>query len=137
MREGGCAAGATSSCLRVNHPESPCQALRANKLRDRPAPAKARALMTEQRDYRDTVFLPKTDFPMKAGLPQKEPGILARWEAEGLYRQVRASRAGREKFILHDGPPYANGDMHIGHALNHVLKDMVVRTQTLLGKDAP
>ena len=89
------------------------------------------------RDYRDTVFLPKTDFPMKAGLPQKEPGILARWETEGLYRRVREARAGREKFILHDGPPYANGDMHIGHALNHVLKDMVVRTQTLLGKDAP
>ncbi len=93
--------------------------------------------MSEQRDYRDTVFLPKTDFPMKAGLPQKEPGILARWEEQGLYRQVRESRKGREKFILHDGPPYANGDMHIGHALNHVLKDMVVRTQTLLGKDAP
>ncbi len=93
--------------------------------------------MSEPRDYRDTVFLPKTDFPMKAGLPQKEPGILARWEQDGLYRQVREARAGREKFILHDGPPYANGDMHIGHALNHVLKDMVVRTQTLLGKDAP
>jgi isoleucyl-tRNA synthetase len=93
--------------------------------------------MGEQRDYRDTVFLPKTDFPMKAGLPQKEPGIQSRWEQEGLYQQVRESRAGREKFILHDGPPYANGDMHIGHALNHVLKDMVVRTQTLLGKDAP
>src|SRR5690606_27986296 len=93
--------------------------------------------MSEPRDYRDTVFLPKTDFPMNAGLPQKEPGILARWEAEGLYRQVRESRKGREKFILHDGPPYANGDMHIGHALNHVLKDMVVRKQTLLGKDAP
>ncbi|HWK41933.1 MAG TPA: isoleucine--tRNA ligase [Croceibacterium sp.] len=93
--------------------------------------------MSEQRDYRDTVFLPKTDFPMKAGLPQKEPEILARWQAADLYRQVREARAGREKFILHDGPPYANGDMHIGHALNHVLKDMVVRTQTLLGKDAP
>ena len=98
--------------------------------------------MTEQRDYtqkdyRDTVFLPKTDFPMKAGLPQKEPGILARWEAEGLYRQLREARKDREKFVLHDGPPYANGDMHIGHALNHVLKDMVVRTQSLLGKDAP
>ncbi len=93
--------------------------------------------MSEKPDYRATVFLPKTDFPMKAGLPQKEPGILARWQAEDLYRQVRASRAGREKFILHDGPPYANGDMHIGHALNHILKDMVVRTQTLLGKDAP
>ncbi|MBO9517973.1 MAG: isoleucine--tRNA ligase [Porphyrobacter sp.] len=93
--------------------------------------------MSEQRDYRDTVFLPKTEFPMKAGLPQKEPGLLARWQSEGLYQQVRENRAGQTKFILHDGPPYANGDMHIGHALNHVLKDMVVRTQTLLGKDAP
>lgn len=93
--------------------------------------------MTETRDYRSTVFLPKTDFPMKAGLPQKEPGILARWQDEDIYGQLRAAREGREKFILHDGPPYANGDMHIGHALNHILKDMVVRTQTLLGKDAP
>jgi isoleucyl-tRNA synthetase len=88
-------------------------------------------------DYRPTVFLPKTDFPMKAGLPQKEPAILARWEEQDLYARVRRARAGREKFILHDGPPYANGDIHIGHALNHVLKDMVVRTQTLLGKDSP
>ncbi len=93
--------------------------------------------MTEAKDYRDTVFLPKTDFPMKAGLPQKVPGILEQWQAEGAYRQLRASRKGREKFILHDGPPYANGDMHIGHALNHILKDMVCRTQNLLGKDAP
>ena len=93
--------------------------------------------MTEQRDYRDTVFLPKTDFPMKAGLPQKEPGILARWNEIDLYRKLRDARAGRDKFILHDGPPYANGDMHIGHALNHILKDMVCRTQNLLGKDAP
>ena len=88
-------------------------------------------------DYRNTVFLPKTDFPMKAGLPEKEPAILARWLGDGLYDKLRAARAGREKFILHDGPPYANGDMHIGHALNHILKDMVCRTQTLLGKDAP
>jgi isoleucyl-tRNA synthetase len=88
-------------------------------------------------DYRSTVFLPRTDFPMKAGLPQKEPLVLARWESEGLYQRIRKSREGRSKFIFHDGPPYANGDIHIGHALNHVLKDMVVRTQTLLGKDAP
>jgi len=96
--------------------------------------------MTEEtaaRDYRDTVFLPKTDFPMKAGLPQKEPGIAARWEQIGLYDALRTARRGREKFILHDGPPYANGDMHIGHALNHILKDMVCRTQNLLGRDAP
>ena len=88
-------------------------------------------------DYRSTVFLPKTDFPMKAGLPQKEPAILAEWQEQDLYGQVRKARAGREKFILHDGPPYANGDIHIGHALDQMLKDMVVRTQTLLGKDAP
>ncbi len=88
-------------------------------------------------DYKDTVFLPKTPFPMKAGLPQKEPGIAARWREIGLYEKLRETREGREKFILHDGPPYANGNMHIGHALNHILKDMVCRTQTLMGKDAP
>ena len=88
-------------------------------------------------DYRPTVFLPKTDFPMKAGLPEREPQILAKWQAADLYCQLREARAGRPKFIFHDGPPYANGDMHIGHALNHILKDAVVRTQTLLGKDAP
>jgi isoleucyl-tRNA synthetase len=93
--------------------------------------------MTDQKDYKDTVFLPKTDFPMKAGLPQKEPGIAAKWEADGLYRQLRDARAGREKFMYHDGPPYANGDIHVGHALNHTIKDMVCRTQNLLGRDAP
>ncbi len=92
---------------------------------------------TPQRDYRDTVFLPKTDFPMKAGLPQKEPGIAARWAEERLYEQLREARRGRKKFIFHDGPPYANGDMHIGHALNHTLKDMVCRTHNALGLDAP
>ena len=90
-----------------------------------------------KQDWRDSVFLPKTDFPMKAGLPQKEPVILARWQEQDFYASLRNRRRGREKFILHDGPPYANGDMHIGHALNHILKDMVVRTQSLLGKDAP
>jgi len=91
----------------------------------------------DKTDYRSTVFLPRTDFPMKAGLPQKEPVIAARWAEEDLYGQLRKARAGRDKFIFHDGPPYANGDIHIGHALNHTLKDMVVRTQNLLGKDAP
>ncbi|MBB6228244.1 isoleucyl-tRNA synthetase [Polymorphobacter multimanifer] len=88
-------------------------------------------------DYRTTVFLPRTDFPMKAGLPEKEPLILAHWQATDLYAQLRAARAGKPKWILHDGPPYANGDMHIGHALNHTLKDLVVRTHSLLGFDAP
>nr|WP_298931615.1 isoleucine--tRNA ligase [uncultured Erythrobacter sp.] len=91
----------------------------------------------QKRDLKDTVFLPKTAFPMKAGLPQKEPGIEARWREIDLYAKLREARAGREKFILHDGPPYANGDMHIGHALNHILKDTVCRTQNLMGKDAP
>ncbi|MFD1033791.1 isoleucine--tRNA ligase [Sphingomonas hankookensis] len=89
------------------------------------------------RDWRDTVFLPKTDFPMKAGLAAKEPAILDRWASIGLYDRLRAERAGRERFLLHDGPPYANGDIHMGHAMNKVLKDIVVRTQSLMGKDAP
>jgi len=90
-----------------------------------------------QRDWRDTVFLPKTDFPMKAGLASKEPAILERWARISLYQKLREARAGRERFILHDGPPYANGDIHMGHAMNKVLKDIVVRSQSLMGKDAP
>ena len=88
-------------------------------------------------DYKSTVFLPATDFPMKAGLAAKEPEIAAQWEAMDLYGRLRAQRAGRERFILHDGPPYANGDIHMGHAMNKVLKDIIVRSQSLLGKDAP
>ncbi|PWG01881.1 isoleucine--tRNA ligase [Sphingosinicella humi] len=93
--------------------------------------------MSEKPDYKDTVFLPKTDFPMKAGLANKEPAILARWAEAGLYEQLRAARAGRERFILHDGPPYANGDIHMGHAMNKVLKDIIVRSRSLMGYDAP
>ena len=93
--------------------------------------------MSEKPDYRSTVFLPKTDFPMKAGLAQKEPAILERWAEEGLYRKLREVRAGRERFILHDGPPYANGDIHIGHAMMKTIKDFILRSQSLLGKDAP
>ncbi len=89
------------------------------------------------KDWRDTVFLPKTDFPMKAGLAAKEPAILERWARIGVYDRLREQRAGREKFILHDGPPYANGDIHMGHAMNKVLKDIIVRSQSLMGKDAP
>ncbi|MGF1549513.1 MAG: isoleucine--tRNA ligase, partial [Sphingomonadaceae bacterium] len=93
--------------------------------------------MSDKPDYRDTVFLPKTDFPMKAGLARKEPEILARWAEIGLYGRIREARAGRERFILHDGPPYANGDIHMGHAMNKILKDIVVRSRTLMGFDAP
>ena len=88
------------------------------------------------RDYRDTIFLPATDFPMKAGLPAREPEWLARWEKLGLYKRLRESAKGRETFILHDGPPYANGNIHIGHSLNKILKDLVVRSQQMMGKDA-
>jgi len=87
-------------------------------------------------DYKNTIHLPRTDFPMKAGLPKREPEILARWEKMGLWRRLREDSAGREKFILHDGPPYANGHLHIGHALNKILKDVINRSQQMLGKDA-
>lgn len=87
-------------------------------------------------DYKSTVYLPKTDFPMKAGLPRREPEMLKRWADTNLYQRQREASAGREKFILHDGPPYANGHLHIGHALNKILKDVVVRTQQMLGKDS-
>ena len=87
-------------------------------------------------NYKDTVFLPRTDFPMRAGLPKKEPEILQSWQQVDLYRKLRESRQGAPKFILHDGPPYANGQLHIGHALNKILKDVVNRSQSMLGKDA-
>jgi isoleucyl-tRNA synthetase len=87
-------------------------------------------------DYRSTVFLPQTDFPMRGDLPKREPQLLARWEQLDLYRRQRALSKGRPKFVLHDGPPYANGDLHVGHALNKTLKDVVGRTQQMLGKDS-
>jgi len=87
-------------------------------------------------DRKSTVFLPQTSFPMKAGLPQREPETLAQWERQGLYRQLREQSKGREKFILHDGPPYANGNLHIGHALNKILKDVINRSQQMMGRDA-
>lgn len=87
-------------------------------------------------DYRDTVFLPETDFPMRAGLPQREPEWLARWERLGVYDRLRAEGQDRKPFVLHDGPPYANGHLHIGHALNKVLKDFIVRSQQMMGRDS-
>ena len=87
-------------------------------------------------DYSKTLFLPKTNFPMRAGLPKKEPELLARWAAVDLQGKMRAAGQGRPKFVLHDGPPYANGNIHIGHALNKILKDLVTRSQRMTGKDA-
>ena len=87
-------------------------------------------------DLKSTVYLPKTDFPMKAGLNALEPKLLARWEKIDLYKRLREQSKGREKFVLHDGPPYANGNLHIGHALNKILKDVINRTQQMMGKDA-
>src|ERR1700724_2761861 len=106
----------------------PCNRLvRRRPMTDTPAKA---------RDYSETLFLPKTDFPMRAGLPQKELAILERWNSIGLYGRLRAAAKGRPRFILHDGPPYANGNIHIGHALNKILKDVVTRSQQMLGYDS-
>ena len=87
-------------------------------------------------DYKDTLNLPNTSFPMRANLAQREPEMLDWWETEDIYGQIRAAAADRPKFVLHDGPPYANGDIHLGHALNHVLKDMIVKSRGLAGFDA-
>jgi isoleucyl-tRNA synthetase len=89
------------------------------------------------KDYKATLNLPKTDFPMRANLAQREPEMLKHWQEIGLYQKIRASRAGCEKYVLHDGPPYANGEIHIGHAVNKVLKDIIVKSRTLDGYDAP
>ncbi len=89
--------------------------------------------MTDAADYSETLFLPKTDFPMRGGLPQKEPEILAKWAADDIYGELRKQAAGRAKFVLHDGPPYANGHIHIGTSLNKILKDLVVRSQQMRG----
>ena len=88
------------------------------------------------KDYRSTVFLPDTAFPMRGELPKREPALLERWNKLGLWQKQRAMAKGRPKFVLHDGPPYANGNLHIGHALNKILKDIINRAQQMGGKDA-
>ena len=87
-------------------------------------------------DYKTTINLPRTGFPMKANLANREPELLKNW-GQPLYQQIRQQRAGAPKYILHDGPPYANGDIHIGHAVNKILKDIIVKSRTLDGYDAP
>ncbi len=93
-------------------------------------------MCAETPDYKDTLNLPKTDFPMRAGLPKREPEWLEKWARIGIYDRLRDKAEGRKPFTLHDGPPYANGHLHIGHALNKILKDMVVRSQQMMGRDA-
>ncbi len=87
--------------------------------------------------YKETVLTPKTDFPMRAGLVRNEPKMQTRWAEQNIYQQIRDARKGRPVWVLHDGPPYANGDIHMGHVLNKVLKDMVVKLKTMEGYDAP
>ncbi|MGH8328133.1 MAG: class I tRNA ligase family protein, partial [Steroidobacteraceae bacterium] len=89
------------------------------------------------RDYKSTLNLPQTAFPMKADLARREPGMVREWEAQGLYAQIREASRGRPRYLLHDGPPYANGAIHLGHAINKVLKDIIVKARTLDGFDAP
>ncbi len=93
-------------------------------------------MTTDTIDYKDTLLLPRTDFPMRAGLPAREPEWLARWARLDVYHRLRATAAGRPPFVLHDGPPYANGNLHIGHALNKILKDFVVRSRQMMGHDS-
>lgn len=100
---------------------------------DTPAPTSE---ATPTRDYSSTLNLPATDFPMRAGLPEKEPKLIARWDEMKLYERLRETAKGREQFVLHDGPPYANGHLHIGHALNKILKDIITRSRQMMGFDA-
>src|SRR5688500_8063104 len=99
-----------------------------------PAPRRPAFRMT---DYKDTINLPQTEFPMKADLARREPDMLATWEKERTYARLREVAKGRPLFVLHDGPPYANGTIHIGHALNKILKDIIVKSRSLDGYDAP
>ncbi|MDG9696648.1 class I tRNA ligase family protein, partial [Streptomyces sp. DH17] len=99
-------------------------------------PQKSDAQKSDAKDYSKTLFLPQTEFPMRAGLPQREPEILKYWNDIGLYDKLRKEAEGRAKFVLHDGPPYANGNIHIGHALNKILKDVVTKSQQMLGFDS-
>jgi len=93
-------------------------------------------MSTDQPDYKDTLFLPETAFPMRAGLPKREPEWLERWARLGVYDHLRANAGERPPFVLHDGPPYANGHLHIGHGLNKTIKDMIVRSHQMMGFDS-
>ena len=91
----------------------------------------------KKNQYQNTLNLPQTAFPMKANLAQREPSQIEGWLNNNLYKQLREQRKGRKRFTLHDGPPYANGDIHIGHAVNKIIKDMIIKSRSLSGFDAP
>ena len=93
--------------------------------------------MTDKRDYKATVFLPTTRFPMRGELPTREPEVLERWERIGLWQRTQEAMRGRPRFVLHDGPIYSNGYLHIGHALNRILKDVIMRAHRMAGEDVP
>src|SRR5467141_2722166 len=143
-----CLRGAPSSALAARLPPELRLSARPGppsfiRDRSRSAPFQpARAFMSDKpqksdaTDYSKTLYLPQTEFPMRAGLPQREPEILKRWNEIGLYERLRKASDGRAKFVLHDGPPYANGNIHIGHALNKILKDVVTKSQQMLGFDS-
>src|SRR5712672_3634554 len=143
-----CLRGAPSSALAARLPPELRLSARPGppsfiRDRSRSAPIEPnRAFMSEKpqksdaTDYSKTLFLPQTEFPMRAGLPQREPEILKNWNEIGLYERLRKASAGRPKFVLHDGPPYANGNIHIGTALNKILKDLVTKSQQMLGFDS-
>ena len=88
-------------------------------------------------NYKETLLMPKTDFPMRGGLPKKEPQIQEKWDADNQYQKALAKNKGNQTYILHDGPPYANGNLHMGHALNKIIKDFIVRYKTMQGYYAP
>lgn len=88
-------------------------------------------------DYKATLNLPETPFPMRGNLAKREPQMLKHWEEQGLYQQIRQAKAGKTPFVLHDGPPYANGSIHIGHAVNKILKDIIIKSKTMADFDAP
>ena len=91
----------------------------------------------KEKEYGETLNLPKTDFPMRGNLPKNEPGILEFWDSIDIYDKIQKKNAGHEKFVLHDGPPYANGEIHLGHTMNKVLKDIIVKSKSIQGYDAP
>src|SRR5690606_32706826 len=133
---------AQADCARRGRDPALLHDPRGGRVRRRSIRALGRLAVHEYRtptmtDYKKTLNLPDTPFPMRGDLARREPALLARWQADKLYERIRAARRGQPRFILHDGPPYANGDIHIGHAVNKILKDIIVKSRTLMGFDAP